>query len=151
MKRTPLFIALLALIAVVSGCLMSGASWISRVGMTFFHKEYNFLKVWWQGTIALFLIFMLLFLFHNLLLQKLPLIAAKAVHVLVLLFAAAGLYYTHDDFTQNLSHRLLGWHFHYGFYLFWTGWILTCLFFIFKRKRTITIITSSDKTEIADQ
>jgi len=151
MKRATQLIALLALISVISGYLMSEASWIGRVGMTFFHKECNFLKVWWQGTVAVFLMLILLFLFHNLLFQKLPARAAKTLNFLLLLFAVTGLYYTHNDFTQNLSHRLLGRHFRYGAYMFWIGWILTILFFIFKRKRKTTIITNSDKMEIVDQ
>ena len=151
MKHRVLIIALLAILSGASGYLMSGASWISKVGMTFFYKEYNFLKIWWQGAIAVFLVFMLLFLFHGILRQKLPGIAARTVHILALLIAAAGLYFTYDDFTSNLSHRLLGWHFHYGFYLFWFGWMLICLFYIFKRKRTITTVTNSDKTEIINQ
>lgn len=151
MKRKSLFIVLLAFLSCASGYLMSKASWISRVGITFFYKEFNFLKIRWQGAMAVFLVLMVLFLIHHLLQQKLSAIAARALHILILFIAAACLYYTYDDYASNLSHRLVGWHFYYGLYVFWMGWILICLFFILERKRTVTIVTNSDKTETINQ
>jgi len=151
MNRKFLLIIFLALLSAISGYLMSKASWIGRVGITFFYKEYNLLKIWWQGATAVFIILMLLFLLHNVMQQKLSTIAARFFHILALIIAAIGFYYTMNDFTRNLSHRLLGRRFHFGFYLFWIGWILICLFFIFKKRKVTTIVTNSDKTEIISQ
>ena len=151
MKRKLLFIIFLAFLSATSGYMMSKASWIGRVGMTFFYKEYNLLKIWWQGAIAVFIILSFLFLLHSLVQQKLSTIAARSAHLLILLVAATGLYFTNDDFTHNLPHRLLGWRFHYGFYLIWIGWMLICLFFTFKKNKMTTTITTSDKTEIVNQ
>ena len=134
MKRTIPFLFLLAVLSVISGYLMSMATWIGRVGMTFFYKEYNLLKIWWQGAIAVFIVLMLLFLLHTLLHVKLPIVIARLLHFLMLLIAIAGLFFTYDDFANTLTHHLLGWRFHYGFYLFWIGWMLICLFFLFKKK-----------------
>ena len=150
MKKTALFIFFLALISCASGHLLSKASWLGKVGMTFFYQEYNFMKIWWQGAIAIFLVFMILFLLHTLIQKKLPFVAARLLHTIILFLVGAGAYLTYDDFTNNFSHKVLGHRFHYGFYLFWIGWGLICFFFIFKKKRTITITTNSDKTEIVN-
>jgi hypothetical protein len=122
---------------------MSEASWIGRVGITFFHKEYNLLKIWWQGAIAVFIILLLLFGIHSLIQrrfirQRRPFIAARIFHLLMLTLPIAGLYLSHDDFTNNFSHRLLGKRFHAGFYIFWLEWILICLFFAFGKGSTGT-------------
>lgn len=134
MKLTFFFLVLLAGIAAASGALMSKASWIGRVGITFFYQEYNLLKIWWQGAIAVFLVFILLFLLHTFIYNKLSAIAARGFYVLMLLLAVVGFYSSYDDFTHNFSHRLLGWRFHLGFYLVWCGWAVVSLFFLFKRK-----------------
>jgi len=134
MKRYTFFLSLLAALSAISGYLMSKASWIGRVGMTFFYKEYNLLKIWWQGAITVFIMLILLFVLHSFIHTKLRLAGARAVHFLLLLLAVGGLYLTYDDFTNELSHRMLGWRFHYGFYLFWADWMLICIFFLFKKK-----------------
>jgi hypothetical protein len=134
MKRNIFFLGLLAVLSVVSGYLMSKASWIGRVGMTFFYKEYNLLKIWWQGAIAVFIMLILLFVLHSFIHMKLRIAGARALHFLLLLLAVGGLYLTYDDFTNELSHRMLGWRFHYGFYLSWADWMLICIFFLFKKK-----------------
>lgn len=153
MKRNILFLSFLATLSAISGMLMSKASWVGRVGMTFFYKEYNLLKIWWQGAIAVFIILLLLFLLHTFLQKKLPAITARLLHIMLLMSAIACLYFTYDDFTNNFSHHLLGRRFHYGFYLGWIGWVLICLFFIFKRpnKTRASVTIDSDKKEIVNQ
>ena len=147
MKKTVLFIFLLAVLSCLSGHLLSKASWVGKVGMTFFYQEYNFMKIWWQGSVAVFIMLMILFLLHLLIYRKLHIIAGRLLNLVILFLVASGLYLTYDDFTNNFSHKILGRRFHYGFYLFWIEWMLICLFFIFKKKRTVTITTNSDKTE----
>lgn len=134
MKRTLPILILLAILSVISGILMSKATWIGRVGITFFHKEYNLLKIWWQGASAVYIMLLLLFFLHYYFYQRLSLITARLLHVLLLLTAITCLYFTFDDFSNDFSHHLLGWRFHYGFYLFWIGWMLICLFFVFQKK-----------------
>ncbi len=146
MKRNSFLITSLALLSAASGYLMSKASWIGRVGITFFHREYNLLKIWWQGAIAVFLFLMSLYLLHSLLQKKMRPGMARLIHFILLLAAAGGLYLTYDDFTNDFTHHLLGHRFHYGFYLVWIGWMLVCLFFIFKRKDKQPVITTQDKT-----
>ncbi len=151
MKRTFLLLLLLAVLSVISGYLMSEATWIGRVGITLFHKEYNLLKIWWQGASAVFILLLLLFFLHNYFYQRLSVIKARLLHILMLLIAIACLYFTYDDFSNDFSHHLLGWHFHYGFYLFWIGWMLICLFFVFKKKPATNFPIDPNSKEKAGQ
>ncbi len=150
MKRA-LIIILLSAISTVSGYLMSGSTWIGKVGISFFHREYNFTKIWWQGAVAVFIILLVLFFLHALLHRKLGIIAARSLHFLLLLVAGAGLYLTYDDFHHNFTHRMLGHHFHNGFYLIWIGWMIVCVFFIFSKGKPKEAIKDRDKTEPAAQ
>lgn len=149
MQKNFSFIALLAGLSALSGVLLSKASWIGRVGMTFFYKEYNILKIWWQGGTAVFLFIMLLFTLHQLIHNRLPVVAARVVHFILLLLAGTILYLNWVDFTETTAHRILGSRFHYGFYLVWVQWILVCIFFLFKKKNVALGAIKQDKTEPA--
>lgn len=113
---------------------MSKATWIGRVGMTFFYKEYNLLKIWWQGAIAVMLFLLLMYMLHRFFARKLPFAQARMAHFLLLLAAGGLLYYSYYDFHHTLTHRMLGWKFHFGFYLVWIGWILVAMHYITKPK-----------------
>lgn len=148
MKRA-LLLFLLAALSMASGYLMSESTWVGKVGISLFHKGYNLTKIWWQGAIAVFIIYLLFFFLHLFLHNKLPVIAAKILHFLFLLAAVAGLYFTYDDFQNDFSHRLLGHHFHFGFYLVWVGWMMVCLFFLFsKRKKKDAILVQGKKEPV---
>ena len=146
MKRSVIFLTVLAGLSIVSGYLLSKASWLGRVGMTFFYKENNLLKIWWQGAIAVYLFLLILFVVHSIMQAKLPAITARLLHIMALMTAITALYFTYDDFTTDLSHKLLGSRFHYGFYLIWIDWALICLFFAFKKKQPMMIVKDQDKT-----
>ena len=151
MKRNILLLFLLALLSLLSGYLMSKASWIGRVGISLLHQEYNLLKIWWQGAIAVFIIELLFFVLHNFIHRRLPVVPGRILHFVLLLAALGGLYLTYDDFTNDFSHHLLKWRFHLGFYLIWVGWMITCISFLFKKKhQPIAAATNSDKTGAAD-
>ena len=151
MKRTIIFLGLLAGLSIVSGYLLSKASWIGRVGMTFFYKEYNLLKIWWQGALAVYLFLLILFAGHSLIQTKLPKITARLLHIIALMTAITALYFTYDDFTTDISHKLLGRRFHYGFYLICIDWMLMCLFFALQKKRPEIALKDQDKMVKADQ
>ena len=140
-------VTVLALISMASGYLMSKASWIGKVGMTFFYKEYNLLKIWWQGAIAVFVILLIILSIHELVKRKASRRVATSLVVILLTIGAGGLYLTYDDFTHDFSHHILGRRFHYGFYLAWCGWIVTSLFYLFAKGNRKTIVTISNKTE----
>lgn len=135
MKRYTPLVVILALFSLASGYLMSRASWIGRVGMTFFYKEYNLLKIWWQGAVAVFLVFLFLLGIHSWLWRSLRGARARIAYLVLFLAAAGGAYLTYDDFHTDLSHRLLGHRFHYGFYLIWAGWLIISITFLFSRSR----------------
>lgn len=130
MKRTAFFITILLLLAVISGYLLSKASFVGKAGIDLFYEEYSFLKVWWQGGLLVFLCWILLFSGQATVQKRAERNTANAVHVFFVVLALAGLYFTYNDFRHTLSHRLLGERFHLGAYLFWIGWMLISLFFL---------------------
>lgn len=140
MKRSVLLLLSLAVLSVASGVLMSHSSWIGKVGITFMHQEYNFTKIWWQGATGIYLIVLLLFGLHLVGFRKLNLTRGRMLHLLMLLLAGAGLYFTYADFHTEFTHKLLRSSFHYGVYLFWVQWMIVALFFLFKKKLHLPII-----------
>lgn len=149
MKRSIPFVLLLAGLSAFSGYLLSKASWIGKVGMTFFYREYNLLKVWWQGGAAVFIFMLIFFLLQGAIHRRFPFYLSKMVQLLFLLAAAAGLYFTIDDFTHDFSHHILGRRFHYGFYLAWAEWMLISLFFLFAGRPVKKQSTAAGKMETA--
>lgn len=134
-KSTSFVLLLLAALAALSGYLLSKASLVGKVGITLIYKEYSFLKVWWQGALAVFACWLLLFLIQGWAQRKAKGSNAALVHIAALVLAAIGLFFTYQDFRNNLSHRLLGERFHIGGYLFWIGWMIISLAFLFRKKK----------------
>jgi hypothetical protein len=134
MKRTSFLLFILLILSAISGYLLSKASLIGRAGISFFYKEYQFLKVWWQGALVVFGVLLLLVFIQGAVQRKTARGTANFIHVLCILLALAGLYFTYNDFRHDLSHRLLGERFHLGAYLFWLGWIIVSMFYLAQRK-----------------
>lgn len=134
--RTLPFLALLTGLSVVAGYLLSKATLIGRTGIALFYKEYRFFRYWWKGALAVLAVWLLLFLLHHFLQKHLARRQATLLHSTALVIAVIGLYFTYRDFRYDFSHRLLGERFHLGFYLFWIGWMLIGLFYLFQNKRT---------------
>jgi hypothetical protein len=133
MHKRYMLLLFLFVLSIISGFLMSKASWVSRVGMSLFYRQYNFLKVWWKGGLAVFLVWMLFFGVQGLVQKKLSRAMAVRVHILAGVLALLGLYFTYNDFRNTLSHNLLGERFHLGAYLFWIGWLFISGFFILEK------------------
>lgn len=123
MKRSFILPLLLAL-ALITGYLLSRASLVGKVGMTYVYQEYAFLKTWWKGAAVVLAVWLLLLLLQSAAQRKLPLPKARLVQMICIVLALAGLWFTYQDFRHTLSHRLLGERFHLGGYLFWLGWLL---------------------------
>ncbi len=149
MKRSFLLFAVLIALSVLSGVLMSDSSWIGKVGISLMHREYNLTKIWWQGATAVFIVDLLFYFLHSFIYNKLPVIIARMAHFVLALSAAAGLYLTWDDFHTTLSHRLLGWRFHYGFYVVWIGWMVIAISFLLKKKKQNIAAKVQDNKELA--
>jgi hypothetical protein len=119
----------------VAGYLLSKATLIGRTGIALFYKEYRFFRYWWKGALLIFGVWLLLFLLHHFLQRHLFRRHAALLHITALVIAVIGLYFTYSDFRNDFSHRLLGERFHLGFYLFWVGWMLISLYYLFQRRR----------------
>jgi hypothetical protein len=128
-------------LSVVSGYLLSKASLVGRAGINLFYKEYKFLKLWWQGSLVVFGCLMLLFVIQNFLNTRFQSSYARLIHILAIIAAAIGLYFTYNDFRTSLNHRLLGERFHLGAYLFWFGWMIISLFFLSRNAKNIEYVS----------
>lgn len=129
MKKKTLIIVLLLIISIISGHLLSKASLAGKAGMSLFYREYNFLKVWWQGALLVFTALIVLFVLLHFIQRKVAYNKMKTISMLAILAGILGAYFTYYDFRHTLSHRLLGERFHIGAYLFWAGWLLVALFY----------------------
>jgi hypothetical protein len=136
-KRTSVLVVFLAALAILSGYLMSKASFIGRLGMTYVYKEYRFFKTWWKGALAVFVVWMILLIIQAIVEKKLSKATATFIHVIFILLALVGLYFTYSDFQHTTSHRWLKEKFHIGAYLFWLGWIIISAFCIVQKRKDI--------------
>jgi heme A synthase len=102
-----------------------------------FYQEYRFLKTWWKGALAVFIVWMIILAAQAFVEKKLPKAKAVIVHVIFILLALLGLYFTYSDFQNTTSHRWLKEKFHIGAYLFWLGWIIISAFSIVQKKEDI--------------
>ncbi len=138
MKRNFILITCMVLLALLTGYLLSGISFIGRVGISLVYKEYQFLKVWWKGAILVFLVW----LFLLLLLQRIKNVASQTsisiAHVALVVIGLAGLFLSYSDFHHTTSHRWLGERFHVGVYVFWLGWMGICIYSWIVRKVQLT-------------
>src|SRR4051812_45781370 len=107
MKRHIQLLIILFSLSVLAGWLLSKASWIGRMGMRFFYKEYRFLQVWWKGTAVIFLLLLMVYAIQLLINRNWPKYA-KAASIISIVIAVIGLYFTYADFRHTLSHRWLG-------------------------------------------
>ena len=114
----------------LAGWLMSHMSWIGRVGINLIHKEYKFLKVWYQGGGVVLAVLLLLFLLQWLARRRLSANGGKGVQMICILIGLGGLFLTYSDFRSDFSHNILKERFHLGAYLFWIGWISIGLYLL---------------------
>jgi hypothetical protein len=129
-KVIPILIVLQFVFSCLQAYLITKISWIGRIGIRFFYKEYTILRSGWK-TAALFFAIQLFIILLLWFIQKkcLPRISYWTGCVLLVL-ALIGLMLTYNDFQHTYTHRLLKERFHLGFYLFWTGWIISCIYFL---------------------
>ena len=144
MKKAIQLLLFLAALSAISGYLMSQMSFVGRIGINIIHRDYKFLKIWWQGAITVYTVLLAVFLIHALLHKILQNVVAKIVHFLFFTAGVVGMYFTFVDFEDDFTHKLLRQRFHIGAYLFWVGCMLISLFFI-TQKKSIKSPTNSDK------
>ena len=127
----------------LAGWLISKISWIGRVGINLMYKEYSIFKSWWKTALLLFAIQMVLLLLQHIVHKKYSRAVANIASVVLLIAGIGGLAATYSDFQHTFSHKLLKERFHLGFYLFWIGWICTCLYYILLHKKETTVTPAS--------
>lgn len=130
MKKFWLLVLSMLVLSLISGYLISKMSFIGKVGINFFYREYAIFKVWWQ-TAALFFGIQ----FTLILLQTLA--KTKWISWIVLILAVAGLVITFIDFNNEFSHKILREKFHVGFYLFFIATIMHSIYFLLSDSRKI--------------
>ncbi|RYE23854.1 MAG: cytochrome d ubiquinol oxidase subunit II [Sphingobacteriales bacterium] len=138
-RSLTLLLTFLLALSITAGILFSKISFIGRVGINLFYKNYSFFKVWWQGAGLVFAIFFIWMGLHYLLRRYATAMNALISYILTLLLAIAGLVFTYNDFRHDFSHRLTGERFHLGGYCFWLGFISISLYYIVNRKKTPTV------------
>lgn len=153
MKGLSTLIMFQALLATISGTMMANMSTIGRIGIFFFYREYSTLKVWWKTALILFGI-QLMVIFILWLMKKLVYHPAGLIlPILALAVGVYGAYLTYIDFTTT-SHRYMKSEFHIGGYLFWGGWVISCLYFLIvrpKRKIKTNSEAQGEEPEIPQQ
>ncbi|BAV07956.1 hypothetical protein [Filimonas lacunae] len=132
-NKTAILIAVQTVLCLLEAYLISKISLLGKLGIAMFYKQYRFLRSGWKTFLLLLAIQLLLT--GILTMAKKRLSHRKVVYtgMSLLLIGMIALWGTYYDFQYTFSHRLLKEKFHLGFYLFWLGWIGTCLFFLVKR------------------
>jgi uncharacterized membrane protein YsdA (DUF1294 family) len=130
-KSLTFLIVFQALLMALAGYLISKMSFIGRLGINWFYQEYGIFKSATKTAILLFVIQLVLLFIQWLINKRYDRKIANIVSSVLLIVALAGLFATYNDFQNTFSHKLLNEKFHVGFYLFWLGWISTCLYFMF--------------------
>ncbi|MDR3678352.1 MAG: cytochrome d ubiquinol oxidase subunit II [Flavipsychrobacter sp.] len=145
MKRLFPIILLLAILSAISGVLMSEINFIGSMGIWLIHKEYHFLKIWWQGGLAVFIALLVLLTIQGILNTKLAKGVAIMMQLVLFFIALAGLYFTYNDFRHDFTHKIVGERFHLGVYLFWVGWMVISLYYMFSRRQVLKVSADADQ------
>ncbi|MBW3518355.1 hypothetical protein [Flavobacterium sp. NKUCC04_CG] len=134
MKNASILILIQAVIALLCGILMSKMSFVGRMGIQFLHRDYLIFKTWWKTALLILCIQLILIAIMMLVRYFSPVKTTKMVSVLFLVLGVIGAYATYIDFTTT-SHKMMKGSFHSGGYLFWVGWIISCIYFLFWNKK----------------
>lgn len=130
MSRIAILVFGQALLCMLATYLVSRISLIGKIGVALFYKEYKIFRSGWKTFLLFFSIQLLIILIQYLLHRRQPRRKAMLASGALLVAGAVGLMITYYDFQHTYSHRLLKERFHLGFYLFWLGWIGSCIFFL---------------------
>lgn len=123
-RRSYQLVLALLILSILSGYFLPHSSWLGRNGIRWVYKEYSFLNSWWQSSLLVFTVWLLLFGVQSTIQKRSKPSVAIGVHIVAVVLAVAGLCYTYIDFRETISHRWLGERFHIGAYLFWIGWMI---------------------------
>lgn len=125
-----ILIGVQAFLCLLEAYLISKISLIGKIGIAMFYKQYRFLRSGWKTFLLLFAVQLLLIGVLHQAKKRLPARKANYAAAIFLILAILGLWGTYYDFQYTFSHRLLKEKFHLGFYLFWLGWMGTCVYYL---------------------
>ena len=143
MKRSTSLLLFHALLSVVSGILVTQMSLLGRIGIHTMYRQFMVFRSWWKTALLLFAAQCLLLGLLWGVRKMANLSAAKKTAWLLLIVGVAGFGATYWDFSATM-HKVMKAKFHFGFYLFWIGWWVSCLYFI-------TIKNEKPNNEIVSQ
>lgn len=132
-----------AVISLVAGILLSKMSLIGRVGVATFYTEYGFLKHWYKGFAAVFIVQLLLIAVLWIVKRITTYKNFSIVNLAFIILGLLGLFYTYYDFTST-SHKYMNSQFHTGGYLFWAGCFVTCIYFFFARVKPKPVVPATE-------
>ena len=125
MKKSTSILLFQGLISVVSGILITQMSLLGRIGIHTMYRQFLVFRSWWKTALLLFAVQCLLYGVR----KAMRLSSAKKVAWILLLIGILGAGTTYWDFSHTM-HKVMKAKFHFGFYLFWLGWAVSCLYFI---------------------
>ncbi len=148
MKRVFNLILFQGILSLISGVLFSQMSFIGRLGISVSHQEYTLLKTWWKAALVVFAIqlFLIIVLGINRKLNNFK--SFLIVDLVFIIIGLLGLGYTYWDFTET-SHKYMNANFHWGGYLVWIGWFITCFYFLFFGFKSKEKIITSPPTKVS--
>lgn len=150
MKNTLLLSLFQACLALICGILMSKMSFVGRMGINLLHRDYLIFKTWWKTALLFWALQLCLIIVLALIRRTTSSRSSKISSLLFFLFGAIGLYITYIDFTTT-SHQLMKMSFHSGGYLFWIGWLISCIFFFAgSKKKKIQLVNLQPTAEAKD-
>ncbi|WP_212895835.1 hypothetical protein [Capnocytophaga canis] len=136
MKNAIILTLFQAISSLVSGILISQMSFLGRVGISLKYREYLVFKTWWKTALLIFAVHLAIILLLYLLRKLIGFWRMKIVVALLFALGVAGVYLTYQDFTTTM-HKVMKQKFHFGFYLFWLNWFITCFYFLLMKKPKI--------------
>ena len=143
MKNKWIILLLLqVIVSLISGILLSKMSIIGRIGVSTMYTEYGFLKHWYKGFAAVLVAQIILIAILWLVKRFTTYKNFSIVNLVFIILGLLGLLYTYYDFTST-SHKYMNDQFHWGGYLFWIGWFITCFYFFFARVKPKPISEST--------
>lgn len=143
MPKHSILIACQAFLCCIEAYLVSKISLVGKVGIALFYKEYGLLRSGWKTFLLFFLVQLALVLLLAYAEKKLPVKKLKLLISALFFTGLIGLWGTFYDFQYTFAHRILKERFHLGFYLFWIGWMSTCVYFlmIIRGRKTTEMLT----------
>ncbi|WP_068596811.1 hypothetical protein [Vaginella massiliensis] len=135
-KNNLILLLIQGILSLLSGILISKMSWIGKIGISVFYRDYLIFRSWWKTALVIFAIMLFLNLVFYLFQQLIGLRASRILAIVLFHVGLFGLMYTFYDFNYT-AHRYLKSSFHFGAYLFWINWMTSCIFFILKKKQTV--------------